>query len=180
MASERGPQGDAYDEFKKDVQRQVRDIKRYLRTGEELSQEEIISIFDLLFINLAHDLDDIDPVTTVKWLNKAEKYLQSTEARLLQDEEFADVIEEASQSSSAEISISEGFITLNGIEYAIVDSGIIENFKRRDIKRRGRTITSLAELEEYVDGIPAVQGIEFVYDANGVITGYRVWISDKS
>lgn len=180
MADAKSAQHDAYDQFKRDVGFQVRDIKKYLRSGEELSKEEITAIFDLLFINLANDLDDIDPSQTRKWIDRAEKYLQSVEAKLVQDEEFSDVIENASETNTAEISITEGYITLGGIEYAIVGETEIESFRRRGVKRRGRTITTLTELEEYVEGVPTVQGIEFVYNANGVITGYRVWIADKS
>lgn len=180
MAKEKSALDEAYDQFKRDVGFLVREIKKFIRSGEALSREEITSMFDLLFVNLANDLDDIDPAMTRRYIDKAEKYLITVETRLVGDEEFQDVIEEASENNTAELSIVEGYITLNGIEYAIIDQNEAVGFERRGIKRRGRTITSLSELEEYVEGIPTVQAIEVVYNVNGVIVGYRVWISDKS
>lgn len=174
------PENDLYNEFKNDVRSFIRATKRYLKQGGEMTDVELSTALDRLFITFANDLDDLYSPKAHVWLSKAEAFLANEEGKLLDHEEFGEVIERSDDTDDYDINTTEGTITINGIEYVLYSNNDFAQFDRLGIKRRGRTITSLSELAEYVEAIPAVAAIEIVYDVNGVIKGYRVWVSPRT
>lgn len=171
-----------YAAFRDDVAFSIRDMKQFLRKGGRLSLTEITAILDKLYINLARELEDnqIDEDRVIDALDRAELYLESAQIKFVEIPLYNDIIEENEEGEDVELNISEGSITIDGTEYGLVDPNDYFILKRIGIKRRGRTITSFSELVEYVNAIPTVYGIEIVYNVSGTITGYRVWVSDKS
>ncbi len=167
-----------YAAFKDDVAFSIRDMKKFLKDGGRLDTFQITTILDRLFINLAIELDENEIENPENILVRAEDYLEAAQGKFLEIPLFADVIEEPEE--EPDINIREGFISIDGTEYGIVRSDDESVLSRAGIKRRGRTITSFSELEEYVSNVPTVYGIQFVYNAVGAIVGYRVWVSDKS
>lgn len=169
-----------YATFKDDVAFSIRDMKQYLKKGGRLSETEITAILDKLYINFAQEIEDnsIEEDRAITLLDRAEQYLESATIKFIEIPLYADVISE--EGEDVEIDISEERVTINGIDYDIVDGSSYFALKRAGIQRRGRTITSFAELVEYVEAIPAVYGIEFAYNVSGTITGYKVWVSDRT
>ncbi len=178
MAKEKSLASLIYAAFKDDVAFSIRDMKQFIKKGGTLDLVQITAILDRLFINLALELDENGIDNPERILDRAESYLESAQTKFVEIPLFADVIEDSTDDGS--IDIQEGFISLESGDYGIVREQDEAALRIAGIKRRGRTITSFSELVTYVSEIPTVYGIQFVYNSNGTIIGYRVWVSDKS
>jgi hypothetical protein len=67
------------------------------------------------------------------------------------------------------------YITVGGIDYQVVHPDDKRYFVSMGYKRRSTISPSMADLETYVQGVPYIVGIEFVYN-HGEFEGFVVWI----
>lgn len=178
MANEKSVKALIYATFKDDVAFSIRDMKQFIKNGGELDIAQITAILDKLYINLAIELEENEVNNPEKVLVSAEQYLEAAQVKFLEIPLYADVITD--NTDIGEIDVIEGYINIDDKSYPILVDADVSTLKRAGISRRGRTITSFPELIEYVDAIPTVYAIQFVYNENGTIIGYRVWVSDKS
>lgn len=174
MARERSLAELIYAAFVDEVAFSIRDIKTFLKSGGNLSEIEIQAILDKVYINYAFELEDNDIPNIERWLIKAERKLEAVEAKLYSQTTFRQVIE--TNEPDDIINVEEGYIEIEGEFYPIISDIDYRALGLSGRKRRKRLIVSFSELAEYVRGVPYVEGIEIVYNVNGTITGYRVWM----
>src|SRR5688572_24846069 len=170
MAKRRSVSDLIYATFLDEVAFSLREIKTYLKSGEDLSENEITAIFDKAYINLAQELEDNEVESIEYWLLKGERKLEAIEAKLYSQPTFREVI--AANEPDDIINVEEGYIDIGGEQYAIITDMDYRLMAKSGRVQRKRLLVSFQELVEYVDGVPYVEGIEIVYNTAGIITGY--------
>lgn len=174
MAREKSLAELVYATFIDEVAFSIRDIKNHLRSGGNISEIEIQAILDKVYINFAYELEDNEVPNLEKWILKGERKLEAVEAKLYSQSTFREVIQ--TNEPDDLINVEEGYIEIEGEMYGIISDIDYRALSISGRKKRKRLIVSFSELAEYVRGVPYVEGIEIVYNVNGTITGYRVWM----